>query len=110
MTVYVVQEVPKFNISGALKYGNLTVILPPGNMSFSTDATYRKAAIGLKDFRKGDHLLLIGDPIAMGICFNIALALSGGNLTLLKWDRQTTSYIEVNVNIPRAIGERNENI
>jgi hypothetical protein len=106
MTVYVVQEVPKFNLSKALSYGELSIILPPGNMSFSTDSTYKKAADRLKDFKQTDFLLLIGDPIAMGICFSIALALSGGKLNLLKWDRQTLSYLLVQVNINQALGER----
>ena len=103
MTVYVVQEVPKFNISGAQKYGELKMVLPPGNMSFSTDSTYKKAADQLAGFKKEDYLLLIGDPIAMGICFSIALALSNGNLKLLKWDRQTMSYLSLSVNIHNAL-------
>jgi hexokinase len=108
MTVYVVQEVTKFNISGAQKYGELKVVLPPGNMSFSTDATYKKAAENLRTFKKEDYLLLIGDPIAMGICFSIALALSKGNLKLLKWDKQTMSYLSLSVNINNVLGERND--
>lgn len=105
MTVYVVQEVPKFNISTAAQHGELVIVLPPGNMSFSTEATYKKAAEKLKDFKSNDYLLLIGDPIAMGICFSIALAMSKGNLNLLKWDRQTFSYLSLNVNINKILGE-----
>lgn len=105
MTVYVVQEVPKFNITRASSYGELSIVLPPGNMSFSTDATYTKAAAKLKDFKSSDYLLLIGDPIAMGICFSIALALAKGNINLLKWDRQTMTYLNINVNINKILGE-----
>lgn len=106
MTVYVVQEVPKFNITVAQSYGNLDVILPPGNMSFSTEATLKKAADKLTNFDSRDYLLMIGDPIAMAICFTIALSKAEGNLNVLKWDRQTLTYNVVNVNINKVLGER----
>ena len=106
MTVYVVQEVPKFNITVAQKYGNLEIILPPGNMSFSTEATLKKAADKLSSFTKDDYLLMIGDPIAMAICFTVALSKADGNLNVLKWDRQTNSYNVVNININKVLGER----
>lgn len=107
MTVYVVQEVPKFDISKAEKYGRIQCILPPGNMSYSTDATYKKACENLKSFGPDDFLLLIGDPVAIGLCFTIAAALADGKLQLLKWDNRQLEYKVVNVNIYSQIGETN---
>ena len=98
MTVYVVQEVPKFNISGGLNFGDIEVVLPPGNMTFDTEATCKKARKKLANFTDDDYLMLIGDPIALSICFNIAVNKTSEEIKLLKWDRQTNQYLVVKVN------------
>jgi len=108
MTVYVIQEVPKFNISGATRYGDIEVILPPGNMYFSTESTVKKAYDKLKDFKPGDYLLCIGDPIAIAICFAAAASMVNGKINLLKWDRQNQIYVPVKIDLLKCLGERND--
>jgi hypothetical protein len=107
MTVYVVQELPQFNIVDALRFGDISVVLPPGNMSFNTQATVKKAYQNLRNFTSEDYLLMIGDPVAMSICFTTAVALAGGTINILKWDRQTKAYFPVKVDLLQIIGEQN---
>ena len=68
--VYVIQEIagsragsPKINIMGASQYGQFKFLLPEfSQMIFSPGPLIYKLRQGLKNFQKGDYLLLTGDP------------------------------------------------
>jgi len=99
MTVYVVQEVQGINVLSANKYGELALLLPSGQITFSSGPTVNRLRKGLKDFNDEDYLLLIGDPAAIGIATAVALDMNLGKAKLLKWDRQEKQYYPINVNI-----------
>lgn len=101
MTVYVVQEVAGRNILPASQYGEITVMLPPGQVTFSIAPTITKLKNYLRDFSDADYLLLSGDPIAIGLACSIAskYGKSGGTVNLLKWDRQEMCYIPLKAQI-----------
>ena len=48
----------------------------------------------LADYKPGDGLVLVGDPVNIGIAVHEILSKKGGVL-LLKWDRQTRNYIPI---------------
>ena len=48
-------------------------------------------------FVAGDYLLLVGDPVLIGICFTLMSELSGGAVNCLKWDRQERLYYPINL-------------
>ena len=105
--VYVLQELPgtstgrpKFNIMGALKYGNLKVllkentqiVLSPGPIVFELRRL-------LKNYTSKDYLLLSGDPSVIGIAVAIVSDINNGRFNLLKWDRQEKVYYPLEKNL-----------
>ena len=99
MTVYVVQEVPTFNVLPARKYGELELMLPPGQITLSAGPTVHRLKHKLRNFTDMDYLLLIGDPLAIGLAVAIASNANRGKARLLKWDRQEKQYYPLNVNL-----------
>ena len=105
--VYVLQELPgtkigqpKYNITGALKYGKLKVllkentqiVLSPGPIVFELRRL-------LKDYTSKDYLLLSGDPSVIGIAVAIVSDINNGKFNLLKWDRQEKVYYPLEINL-----------
>lgn len=99
--VYVVQEVPGRNVIAARQYGDLTVLLPPGEVVLSPGPTVRKLQSQLRDFSDKDFLLLMGDPVAIGMACAVASDINRGKVNLLKWDRQQHVYYPVSVDLNR---------
>jgi hypothetical protein len=100
MTVYVVQEVTGRNILSAKDFGNLELLLPEGSqVVLSSQPTVNKLRRKLKDFCDNDYLLLMGDPVAMGIACAIASDVNRGRIQCLKWDRMELKYYPVKFNL-----------
>ena len=88
MTVYVIQEVKGRNILSAKDFGDLELLLPEGSqVVLSSQPTINKLRRKLKNFCDDDYLLLMGDPVAMGIACAIASDVNRGRIQCLKWDR-----------------------
>ena len=102
--VFIVQEVPGRNIIPARQYGELCLLLPEGDVVLSPGPTTRRLQRALKDFGDQDYLLLMGDPVAIGLACAVASDINQGRFKLLKWDRQSRVYYPVEVNL-RAKGE-----
>ena len=99
MTVYVVQEVPNRNVLPAQKYGDLILMLPPGDVVLSAAPTVSRLRKKLKDFNDDDYILPMGDPIAIALAGEIASDINNGKVQFLKWDRQERLYYPVKSNI-----------
>ena len=105
--VYVIQEVagtqsgnPKINIMGASNYGKIKFLLPEfSQIIFSPGPLVFKLRKGLKDFKEGDHLLLIGDPALIGVACSIVSDITNGKYNLLKWDKQERKYYPITINL-----------
>lgn len=98
-TVFVVQEVPGRNLAPALQYGELKELLPVGDVVLSPGPMVRKLQRKLKDFCDKDYLLLCGDPVAIGMATAVAASINQGRIALLKWDRRSSVYFPVRVDI-----------
>lgn len=106
--VYVVQEMPNHDISGAMRYGEIEVLLAANTqIAFSTAPTIRRLRRKLMNFSDSDYLLLTGDPVAIGMACAIASFNNGGRYTALKWDRRERIYIPVKLNVTEK-GESDE--
>ncbi len=79
MTVYVVQEARGINLLPAEQYGDLRILLPPGNVAFSAGPTISRLKRGLARFSDNDY----------------------GRMKLLKWDRQEMRYYVVEYDLMR---------
>ena len=105
--VYVIQEIPgtkegkpKINIIGATSYGKLKFLLPElSQIIFSPGPLIYKLRKNLKDFKKGDYLLLTGDPAIIGVACSIVSDITNGKFNLLKWDKQERKYYPIEINL-----------
>jgi hypothetical protein len=97
--VFVIQENATKNISPALEYGELKILLPPGQVTFSPGPSIARLRRGLKNFSDNDYLLCIGDPIAIGMASIIAAENNAGRVKYLKWDNQEHRYLPITVDV-----------
>lgn len=106
--VFIVQEMPNHDIAAAMKFGEMSVLLPSNTqIAFSTVPTVRMLRRKLREYKDGDFLLLTGDPVAIGLACSIAAFYNSGRYTALKWDRRERLYIPVKIDITEN-GERDE--
>ena len=99
MTVYVVQEGKNMNLLPATEFGKIEVLLPPGQVIFSTSPTVKRLKEGLRKYTFEDYLLMIGDPAAIALAGAVASFICNGRMKLLKWDKQEKRYFPIEVNI-----------
>tara|TARA_R100001460_G_scaffold23854_1_gene48036 strand:- start:58 stop:378 length:321 start_codon:yes stop_codon:yes gene_type:complete len=53
----------------------------------------------LKDFTSRDYLLLMGDPVLIGIVCTVAAKITNNNFKVLKWDRESAIYIPITIEL-----------
>lgn len=99
--VYVVQEQYGKNILPAEKFGQLEILLPNAQVSFSSGPAVFILRKKLQKFCDDDYLLLIGDPILIGLASIVAAGFNNGKVRFLKWDRQEKKYFTVSVDTNR---------
>jgi hypothetical protein len=100
--VYAVQDDPKKNLLPAAEFGDIVPLLAPGQglmHSSSTVAAVRHLRTKLKGIRPQDYILLVGDPMAIGIVCAIAAEFLNGRLRVLKWDGRERCYYVVSANL-----------
>lgn len=97
--VFVVQNAMGASLARAKIYGNIRELFPP-SAQVMEDATSHVANLRdlLADFTTDDHILLMGDPVLIGLAIAIA-AERTKRLKLLKWDRRRHTYFVVETNL-----------
>ncbi len=104
--VYVVQNqhrwdgahqrfVPKFDSTSAERFGELVYLLSPTAAPFRSEPIIAELQEKLRDYRPGDHLLLVGNPVLIGFAVAIAADANDGHVDLLQWSGKDQRYIEV---------------
>jgi hypothetical protein len=88
-TVFIVQASRRMSdFEPAAEFGRLAVILDKDDQVVTNSApTAAKIARAMQNFSEHDYLVLVGDPVAIGIAFKIACDRTGGRFHTLKWDR-----------------------
>jgi hypothetical protein len=98
--VYVVQEVYGRDFMPAKKFGELVPLLQADTQIYlSATPAVRRLTRHLSKFTDEDYLLLVGDPVLIGIAVSIACAANRGKVKLLKWDKRNMDYHAVSVDI-----------
>lgn len=97
--VYVVQEQSDKNVLPATLFGDLEFLLPGGAVVLSPGPTIFRLKQRLQHFTEHDYLLLIGDPVAIGLATAIASQVTCGRVKFLRWDRQEHQYIPIEANL-----------
>ena len=100
MTVYITQEVRGRDLSDALSFGELDILIPAKDqIALSSAPTVRRMQRKLSKFNDKDYLVLSGDPACIGIACALAAAANQGKFKVLKWDRLDTMYYPIQVNL-----------
>jgi hypothetical protein len=101
MSVYVVQNSARLNLTGLFKWDDDPTVIYPAdqNIHFQASQSVTHAKHMLDGFSDIDYLVAIGDPAAIGICCAIAAERTHGIIPLLKWDRQERIYYPVKINV-----------
>tara|TARA_R110002126_G_scaffold90532_3_gene215723 strand:- start:1988 stop:2350 length:363 start_codon:yes stop_codon:yes gene_type:complete len=87
--------VQQFDLTPALKYGKLEVLIPAGRALFAPVLTIRTLKEKLADFSDDDYLLTVGDPSVIAAAAMIAGEKNKGRVKILKWDRIEHDYISI---------------
>jgi hypothetical protein len=86
---------PRFDLSPAEQYGRLQIMLPQDfNPLFGTKKIVSALRQKLADYRAGDSLLLIGNPIIIGLATAIA-AETCREIIFLQWSGTHSEYLAV---------------
>ena len=100
VTVYITQEVPGRDLSDALEFGDLDILLPAKEqISLSAMPTVRRMQRKLVKFTSDDYLVLSGDPVCIGIACCLAALANNGRFKVLKWDRIEARYYPIEVDL-----------
>ena len=105
MTVYIIQNqqkkdhhtgemVPRFDLTSAEQYGMFDFLLAPDAKPFNTEEVIRELHQKLQSFCAEDYLLLLGNPILIGLSSVIAAQYSN-SITFLQWSARDSEYIPV---------------
>ena len=87
--VFVVQGRSEIDMSPAEAYGELTFLAPRNFQVYSTQmAPVDEFWANLRDFNDDDFILLMGDPVLIGLATMVASEVNHGRVKLLKWDRK----------------------
>jgi hypothetical protein len=100
MTVYITQEVRGRDLSDALGYGDLEILIPAKEqVSFSARSMVQQIESKLKAYTSDDYLMLSGDPVCIGVACAIAAKENNGHFNVLKWDRLEEKYYSIEVDL-----------
>ena len=109
--VYVVQNVKhvshrtgelesKFDHSRATRYGEL-VYLVDGQVRIYSQSSVMESVAQVRERLRtitiDDYLLLVGDPVMIGVACGVAMDLLRGRLRLLQWDRRRLDYESIEI-------------
>ena len=106
-TVYVVQNphcrqgerlVPKFNLAPAERYGPLKFLLSPNAAPWRTEDVMAELRAKLSGFTSEDYLLLIGNPVLIGLATAVA-ADAAGRVQFLQWNGTAQGYLAVEATV-----------
>lgn len=87
--------VPSINLDPAKQFGEIVVMLPPNANRLHINPLVTALREQMKDYAVEDYVVAVGDPSLIAAAACIAVKKTGGILRILKWDRQSSSYIPV---------------
>jgi hypothetical protein len=97
---YVVQESQGKNLLPARDHGEIQVMLTEHDVRKGLHHCTLKLREKMADFRcDKDFLILIGDPVFMGIAMVFASEMSEGDFQILRWDRERYKYDPIDIRL-----------
>lgn len=99
--VYITQYDPRKNTLPAQDFGELVVVIedPYANMMIESEHILCCIKEKMKSYSINDYILCIGDPAIIVATAMVAGKNTGGEVNLLKWDRQERKYYPVKISV-----------
>lgn len=91
------QFVPKFDLTPAEEFGQLTYLLSPTAAPFNPAPVVEELHTKLEAFDDDDLLLLVGNPVLIGLSVAVAADMNDGRVRLLQWSGKDQRYLEIKV-------------
>lgn len=91
------QLVHKFDLAPAREFGHLEILLPSGPVLISNTVAVAQLWERLQNFTAEDHLLCLGDPVAIAAAAAIVAQVNDGCIPLLVYDRHIEKYLAIKV-------------
>ena len=88
---------PLFDISPALKFGELEILAKHNHSMLASVPMVRYFRERLRDFSDEDFILPVGDPVTIATVAAIAADINKGYFKILKWDKRQASYIPIEI-------------
>jgi hypothetical protein len=86
--------VEKYDLSAAGRFGALVRVLAYGHVPIDPEPTIRRLNEAFTDFDPElDHVLLLGDPVAMAQAVALLARRFPSGFKALKWDRRADCYV-----------------
>lgn len=89
--------VPKFDFTPAEEHGELVNLLSPTAAPFRTEEIVEELHQKLRTFNDDDTLLLVGNPVLIGMCLAVAADYNAGNIKVLQWSGKDKRYIPIQI-------------
>lgn len=87
--------VPKYDMSDAERFGELVDLLGPTAHPFDPEPVVRELDSRLADYDDSDCLLLVGNPILIGLAVAVAADVNDGRVSMLQWSGKDQCYQRV---------------
>ena len=92
--------VNKYDLRPAEAHGELVFLLRPGNIyRDKLTAAVKHLHKELATYGPDDHIMAVGDPVAIAVAVLVAASKNGGKVSLLKYDRMEEKYDAYEVDI-----------
>jgi len=89
--------VEKYDLSPAREFGELVYLLGPKAAPFRPDTVVPELKEKLETFGDEDFLLLIGNPVLIGLASILAAEANEGSLTMLQWSGKDQKYMPIKI-------------
>jgi len=99
--IYVIKDEGKFNLSGALEYGDeiIPIFIREIPVWSSTGPYVSQMDAKLARYMPDDYLLVVGDPVGIFMAGMILDKRGFKKVKLLKWDNRQKAYFPVIIEI-----------
>jgi hypothetical protein len=87
------------NMEPARKHGELVVLLPPNANRLHIMPLLTALREGMATYTADDWIVAVGDPSLLAAAACIAARKTTGLLRMLKWDKMSSDYIAMEMNI-----------
>ena len=89
---------PKYDLSPAEDYGQLVYVLDDTASPFRLEPVWDRIDKAMEDFREGDFILPVGNPVFIGMV-SVAAADQSPLLKFLVWSTREQRYISVETDV-----------